>query len=247
MSGQLIERAGTAGRVSLVSPRLEALGVPHGFTTRAGGLDVATAADLAGPLADAGLRGGPAFIGVQVHGRRISTPADRGQPADGHFAPPGGGVVAVRTADCLGVLLAGPAGVVAAHAGWRGVLGGVLGAAVDALGGGQRVEAVAMGPCIGADAFEVGPEVASAFASAGLGGLVLPAAGDRSRVDLSGAALARLESCGVTPRRIDRSGRCTLQEAEHFYSFRRDGPGRGHQAAWIGQSRADGGAAWPVP
>ena len=238
--GRLVEEPGGGGRVSLVSPKLRALGVPHGFTTRrgvgSGGVGdpgVASAADLAGFLADAGLAGAAAFLGRQVHGVRVSRPGDRDTPADAHFGGPGGGVVAVRTADCLAVLLVGPAGVVAAHAGWRGLLAGVLEASVDALGGTDRVEAVAIGPAIGAEAFEIGPEVAAAFRAAGHPNRVHPGRGDRSHVDLLGVALDRLGAAGVPRARVDAAGRCTHAEPDRFFSYRRDGPGRGHQAAWI--------------
>lgn len=141
--------------------------------------------------------------------------------------------MAVRTADCLGVLLAGPAGVVAAHAGWRGLLAGVLPASVRALGGGAAVDAAALGPCIGAAAFEVGPEVAEAFASAGWGPFLTPGHADRSHADLAGAAIEQLRTCGVSAGRIDAADRCTRSEPDLFYSFRRDGAGRGHLAAWV--------------
>ena len=231
--GRLVEHEGAAGRVSLVSPKLGALGLRHGFTTRAGGLDVRTAADLLGPLSDAGLPCLTIDLGPQPHGRGLSDPESRGAPADARFGPPGAGVVAVRTADCLALLLAGPAGVVAVHAGWRGLLAGVVPAAVARLGGGSRVEAAAIGPAISAAAFVVREDVRSAFAEAGLGAVIRRGEGGAFHVDLLAVALHQLAWVGVDARRVDAACRCTFGEPDRFYSFRRDGPGRGHQAAWI--------------
>ncbi len=231
--GRLVERTGAGGRVSLHSPQLERLSIAHGFTTRAGGLNVRGEDDLAGSLADAGLLGTRVRFARQFHAARVSLHDGDPDPADAVFSPPGGPAAAVRTADCLGVLFAGPAGVVAAHAGWRGLLAGVLPAAVRALGGGTAVDAVALGPCIGPDAFEVGPEVADAFRSAGFTAFLTAGRDDRSHVDLLGAALEQLRAMEVPPGRVDAAGRCTWSEPDSFYSFRRDGPGRGHLAAWV--------------
>src|SRR4051794_29413281 len=109
----------------------------------------------------------------QVHGAgvirvRRGEPFDVSVKADALVGDDPGRVLSVRVADCVPVLLAAADGrvVAAVHAGWRGVVAGVVGAAVREVAGpagaGAAVRA-AVGPCIGGEAFEVGPEVLAEF------------------------------------------------------------------------------------
>ncbi|MGZ8249364.1 laccase domain-containing protein, partial [Methylomagnum sp.] len=105
---------------------------------------------------------------IQVHGRRTvraEAPGDR--VADAAYTRESGVVCAVMTADCLPVLLCSRDGeaIAAAHAGWKGLAGGVIESAVDALGG--RDTLAWLGPAIGPEAFEVGGEVRAAFLANG--------------------------------------------------------------------------------
>ncbi|HEU4460603.1 MAG TPA: peptidoglycan editing factor PgeF [Methylibium sp.] len=149
----------------------------------------------------------------------------------------------VQAADCLPVLFADVQGrgVAAAHAGWRGLAGGVIEAALAKLveRSGARPEDIEawLGPCIGPRSFEVGPDVLGAF------GAALDAPGDRFVAgavsgkwfaDLPGLARDRLERAGV--RRIDGGRWCTFEDASRFFSFRRDGR-CGRLAACIGLAR----------
>jgi YfiH family protein len=161
-------------------------------------------------------------------------------------------VLAVRVADCAPVLLASRDGriVAAVHAGWRGVVAGVVPAAIEAMRGLGAAEIVAaVGPCIGQDAFEVGPEVVAEFrrvfgarADSGTNpgpgrpgspsvALVRPGRADRSHVDLAAAILPQLNDAGVAE--VDLGGRCTVSEPEWFFSHRRDGVRSGRMAAVI--------------
>jgi YfiH family protein len=132
-----------------------------------------------------------------------------------------GSVVAVKTADCVPILLADERNhaVAAVHAGWRGAVARIAARAVDAMRGrfGTLPEDLhaAIGPGIGQCCYEVGPEVAAHFGQEG-----------RGHVDLSGALRRQLEDAGVTPGRIYASNLCTMCRPEEFHSFRRD-----HQAA----------------
>ena len=127
--------------------------------------------------------------------------------------------LAILTADCTPVILAGPRGVAVAHAGWRGLVGGVIEAAVSALG---RVDAAWVGPSISACCYEVGPEVIAAFESHGL-----PVAGS-DRVDPGRAAESALRRAGV--ERVAASAICTSCDRRYF-SYRRDGT-TGRQGAF---------------
>ena len=126
----------------------------------------------------------------------------------------------VMVADCLPVAMVGPDGVAMAHCGWRGLAGGIVGAAAGAV----RAEAAAVGPGIGPCCYEVGEEVLSAFD--GLDGVA------RGRMlDLTAVATALLERAGVDA--IESSGLCTSCNPELFYSHRRDGERTGRQAGLV--------------
>jgi YfiH family protein len=209
------------------------VGVPHLFTTRRGG--AAGDFDLGGPLDDGreerlGLllgRRAPVMRLAQVHGATVVDVGDDPWPDP----PPAGDALVtwradrllmVRTADCVPVLLARADGraVAAVHAGWRGLLAGVLPAAVAALGEGAAIAAV--GPCLSPGRFEVGEEVAAGFVQAGLGEAVLAPDGTtgRPRVDLRRAAWLQLQRAGVTE--VDLCDRCTWEHGDEFFSYRRD-------------------------
>jgi hypothetical protein len=164
-------------------------------------------------------------------------------------------IACVRVADCAPVLMAGcnrvgrVVAVAAVHAGWRGCVGGVVERAADALGalGAERLVA-AVGPCIGPDAFEVGPEVAEAFwarfgrdsqlvrARASVGGV------EKFDVDLAGALRRQLLACGVEHKAIDMLAECTCSNSERFFSHRRDRGMTGRMAGFIGMVSRDASA-----
>lgn len=174
----------------------------------------------------------------QVHGVVVAD-ADRhhAQPprADAVVSREAGRVCAVLTADCLPVLLCADNGerVAAVHAGWRGMAAGVLETAVAAMGrpGGELL--AWLGPAIGPAAFEVGPEVRTAFVShdAGAEDAFAAGGGDRWFADLYALARLRLRAVGVT--RVYGGGWCTVGDATRFYSYRRDGiTGRMASLVW---------------
>lgn len=126
----------------------------------------------------------------------------------------------VMVADCLPMALVGPGGVAMAHCGWRGLAGGIVAGAAQAV----QAEAAAVGPGIGPCCYEVGEEVLSEFA--GLDGVA------RGRMlDLTAAATTLLERAGVAS--VESSGLCTSCNPELFYSHRRDGERTGRQAGLV--------------
>ncbi len=187
--------------------------------------------------------GVPAVYLRQVHGAavlRLRAGAQAlAQPADAAVTTDAGIACAVQVADCLPVLFAAPAGrgVGAAHAGWRGLAGGVLEAAVAAL-----CEAAAcapsellawLGPCIGPRQFEVGPDVLEAF---GGGARFVPRqrpdGASRWLADLPGLARDRLQAAGL--KQISGGTWCTVEDPSRYFSFRRDGvTGRMAAAIWL--------------
>jgi YfiH family protein len=202
----------------LTSAVLAEAGFSHGFPTR----DTPDAALLAALAV-------PAVIQVkQVHGNRAVLAAEAaGQEGDALVARAGDGAVGVRVADCVPVLVADPAsgGVAAIHAGWRGVVGGVLAAGVWRLGGSGLVAAI--GPCIGACCFEVGRDVAQKLA------FVDRWQGDKAYVDLRAAVRGQLLALGLADASIEDVPGCTKHEPERFHSFRRDGANSGRMLAAI--------------
>ncbi|TFW30966.1 peptidoglycan editing factor PgeF [Massilia horti] len=189
------------------------------------------------------LPGRPAWIS-QVHGIDVVDAATvgPGQPVrvgDASIAAEPGLVCAILTADCLPVLFADLGGKVvgAAHAGWRGLSGGVLGSTVDAMRRAGAGEITAwMGPAIGPSAFEVGPDVRDSFVAAVAGEDVLPffapypGRPGKYLADMYGLARLILARAGVT--RVAGGTRCTALDREWFYSYRRDHT-TGRQASLI--------------
>jgi YfiH family protein len=133
----------------------------------------------------------------------------------------------ILTADCAPVLFADPdAGVIgAAHAGWRGALGGVLEATVRAmvtLGAARERIAAGIGPCIGGASYEVGAEFPAPFLAEDPGNAAFFVAAPRAGhflFDLAGYAARRLERLGIA--RIARTGGDTAAEPDRFFSYRR--------------------------
>ncbi|EIC22286.1 peptidoglycan editing factor PgeF [Thiorhodovibrio frisius] len=164
----------------------------------------------------------------QVHGTEvveIGDGAGNGSPcADASLTHQPGFVCAVLTADCLPVLLCERHGraVAAVHAGWRGLLAGVIEGAVARLAQPPERIAAWLGPAIGPRAFEVGPEVREAFlsADAGAAGAFKPSVGERWLADLYTLARQRLRQAGVND--ISGGDYCTFSDQARFYSYRRD-------------------------
>jgi YfiH family protein len=186
----------------------------------------------------------------QVHGCtvvRASRSLAAGEPpvADAVWADEPGVACIVQVADCIPVLLAAPGGraVAAVHAGWRGLSGGVVEAALAALCDAAHCPAADvaawLGPCIGPRSFEVGEDVLRAFGQTSTGAdpqrfRRSAAAGDAPRwlTNLPQLTTDRLTHSGV--RRISGGRWCTVEQRSRFFSYRRDGvTGRMAAAIWI--------------
>jgi YfiH family protein len=175
----------------------------------------------------------------QVHGTEVVLHEGAATPprADAAVAFQPGRVCVVMTADCLPVVIADRRGtrVATAHAGWRGLAAGVLEATLAALDAPARELHAWLGPAIGAAAFEVGGEVRAAFLARlpGCEGCFVANAQGRFQADLYGLARCVLEGAGVAE--VHGGGWCTHQDADRFFSFRRDGvTGRQATLAWLG-------------
>lgn len=259
----LQRRIAPNGVVYYASPLLERAGAPHAFSTRLGGTspppfdslnlgnpngcdvqdDYARVWDHYRMLqAAAGCGDGELCHLHQVHGCdvigvRAGEPLDTARKGDALVGRDPRRVLSVRVADCVPVLLATADGatVAAVHAGWRGVVAGIVVAALAAMGdeaGGGTVAAV--GPCIGPDAFEVGPEVLDEFVRVfGEDAPVRRRPDGKGTVDLRDAVRRQLASAGVSPHRIDTTDRCTYRDADEFFSHRRERGVTGRMAAII--------------
>ena len=182
----------------------------------------------------------------QVHGVRVIDAGDSevvGE-ADAAFTTRAGVVCAVLTADCLPVLFCDRAGsrVAAAHAGWRGLVAGVLETTVATMAVPADSLLAWFGPAISAPAYVVGDEVREAFMAqaAESAAAFEPANGGGWHADLYTLARQRLAAIGVSA--IYGGDRCSLREPDYFFSYRRDGARTGRMASliWLenGQGRA---------
>jgi polyphenol oxidase len=160
----------------------------------------------------------PAWL-KQVHGKRvIDLDAHSPGEADASLTRRPGTVAVVKAADCMPVLFTDVDGtaVAAAHAGWRGLAGGVLEATVEAMGiPPQRVLAW-LGPAIGPQVYEVGEEVRAAFS--GYPAALVPTRPGHWLLDLYAVAREKLKGL----KSVSGGGFCTYTERERFFSFRRE-------------------------
>jgi len=233
----------------LTSPLLAELpGIRHAFFTRQGGVSegvfdslnvglgsgddplcVAENRDRAGRALDQD--GAALATCYQIHSAMAviaEAPFGTGRPwADAVVTRTPGVVCGALAADCAPVLIADPEAhiVAAVHAGWRGALAGVVGAAVEAmtsLGGDPAHMSATVGPCIGPASYEVGLEFLDAFVAADAAnhGFFAPGARPEKRLfDLPAYVLSRLAAAGVA--RAAWIGRDTLSEEGWFFSNRR--------------------------
>ncbi len=188
-----------------------------------------------------GLPQAPAWLS-QVHGSRVvrlGTADLAGAAADGVVSSEAGRVCVIQVADCLPVLFAARDGSVvgAAHAGWRGLLAGVLENTVAALDVAPAQLLAWIGPGIGGAHFEVGPEVREALLGAAAPGVTAQVAEafvanarGRWQCDLIALARQRLAALGLTG--IYGGEWCTFADPERFFSYRREGR-TGRMAALI--------------
>lgn len=224
-------------------------GIRHGFFTREGGVSEGIYAGLncgrgsdddPGHVAEnrarvarhLGANAPEIATPYQVHGATsvvLDRLPDRAAlpKADAIVTATPGLAVGVVTADCGPVLLADPdAGIVAAaHAGWRGAVGGVLESAIAEMvnlgAHRQRIHA-AFGPCIGQSSYEVGPEFEAEFTEKNpdfCTFFTVPYPGGRARFDLAGFIAQELQRCGIAT--VEPLLLCTHDTESLFYSYRR--------------------------
>ncbi|BCS35649.1 multicopper polyphenol oxidase [Luteitalea sp. TBR-22] len=223
----------------------------HVFSAR--GLDV--------PHADAGEGWGllASWIGVatddvwrlrQVHGVEAHThgvaPCDGTWPAGDLLATDRHDVaLAIRTADCVPLLYADARGgaVAAVHAGWRGTVAGASGRMVEIMrarfGTAPADLVVAIGPCVGPDAYEVGQDVVDAFAATWPAEVArgtwwrAGATAGKYLLDLWTITRDQLALAGVAPERMHLAGLCTVTHHDVLHSYRVDGAAAGRMVAAI--------------
>lgn len=176
----------------------------------------------------------------QVHGNRVAVVSGPGltRAADAAVTGVPGLPITVRTADCVPVFIAGPAGVAVIHAGWRGTAAGIALAAARELlaitGHAPRDLAALIGPSIGPCCYDVGPEVAAAFDAAFLvPGRARGSPAGRPRLDLWRANRAQLEAAGIPAGRILEARICTRCHQHLYHSHRGSGGRKGRIDAVI--------------
>jgi YfiH family protein len=236
--------------------RSSLLAVPHGFSLREGGVSpgplaslnlgeavgdspVHVAENLRRLAAAAGREEAQLRTVRQVHGDRVVR-AEAGPlaEADGLWTDDSAGSwVGVKSADCVPILLSTADGrcVAAVHSGWRGTVLRVAARGVDALvrtGASATSLRAAIGPCIQACCYEVGPELAERFQTE-FGEEVVRQRGVRPHLDLALAVRRTLEEAGLLPEHVDLQSACTACEPARFFSHRRDRGHTGRHLAFI--------------
>lgn len=206
--------------------------------SRCGDTSSAVAANRAALQTLAQLPASPRWL-QQVHGTRVvdadATALDVEPAADAILTRRSGSVLAILTADCLPVLLCTDDGsaVAAAHAGWRGLAGGVLEATVAALGASPARLIAWIGPAIAAASYEVGDEVRTAFVAGDHGAADAFAATHPGHWSCDLPMLARRRLAAVGVGRVCGGGFDTFRD-ERFYSYRREREtGRFATLIWI--------------
>lgn len=175
---------------------------------------------------------------TQVHGVDVVNGAtcEQAVSADASFCHEPSVVCAVMTADCLPVLFCDEQGqqVAAAHAGWRGLLDGVIEQTLQTFTAPMNQVLVWLGPAIGPQAFEVGAEVRAAFVEKDpVAEVCFKPSGQANKwlADIYGLAKLRLQAVGVT--QIYGGEFCTFSQTDTFFSYRRDGQtGRMASCIW---------------
>ena len=227
----------------------DAAGISHGFFTRQGGVSTGIYSALNCGL---GSKDDPALVRenrarvaralgaprnevmtlYQIHSATalvVDAPFSPGEVrrADALVTRTPGIVIGAMAADCTPVLFADPQArvIAAAHAGWRGALGGILESTIEAMAGigaeRSRIRA-AIGPCINQPNYEVGPEFEAEFLGADPGNerfFAPGATGARNHFDLPGYVEHRLSRAGLSV--VERRSLCTYDNESLFFSYRR--------------------------
>lgn len=239
-------------------------GVRHGFFGRRGSMSTGTFASLnmsestgdglnlvasnrAQAVEAIGFSPGSLAVARQVHSTMVITLSspplpDERPEADAMVSNVPGMVLGILTADCAPILFADPeAGVIgAAHAGWKGAVGGIIEATVNAmvgLGADPARIVAAIGPAISLGNYEVGPEFAADLVTRHWRAAdhIARPTGNREHFNLPGFVFDRLEDAGVGY--VNDLGICTYAEPERYFSHRRathEGTTTGRQIALIG-------------
>jgi len=179
----------------------------------------------------------------QVHGAESHWFAGPGMvhpdEADILLSSQAGTALAVRTADCLPILLADPASGIAAavHAGWRGTVARVAAIAVREMtnrGANPENILASLGPCIGPCCFEISADVADQLGGCAIGVEVhINRTETTISADLQQINRLQLLQCGMEPGHIERIDACTACDRERFFSYRRDGKESGRHLAVV--------------
>ena len=176
----------------------------------------------------------------QVHGVAVvdaDATRSAGPPRGDAAVTRRGCTLAIQTADCLPVLVAGSDGHTfgAAHAGWRGLADGVIEALLDTLAVPGDTLTAWLGPAISVPHYEIDARVMEAFVGRddALAACFVPTRPGHFRCDLAAIATVKLAQAGVDA--VHASGQCTFANPAQFFSYRRDGK-TGRQVSLIGRA-----------
>ena len=252
---------------ALTIPQLNEKGLKHGFATRAGGVSLGPFKSLnlnrsRGDCAknvelnygifceSMGLDLNSLVMVSYVHGTAVTrvSKADRGrgiskeplEPCDGIITNDPGVTLLTLHADCGAYFVYDPvnSAVGLAHAGWKGTLGRIGSAMIQAMsrefGSKSKDMFVGIGPCICRNCFEVDKELGRRFIDEfDFDGLCSAGKTGKLMLDLEMAAAVQFVESGILPKNLTIMGACTFEDRDMFYSYRRDNGITGSMAAFI--------------
>jgi YfiH family protein len=168
----------------------------------------------------------------QIHSRDVieaRTPGEMGE-GDALVCKASGVALSIVTADCVPILVASPRGLAAIHAGWRGIVQGIVGVTLERLD--DVADSVAwIGPAIGSCCYEVDQDVADQVVASSSEAVARQVSGRKPHLDLAAAVRHQLRAGGLTS--IHTLELCTRCLGDRLHSYRREGPGAGRNHAFI--------------
>lgn len=214
--------------------------IVHGFTTKALGADYDRIAVAARVLVS------QIYYAEQIHSEKVIVIDENSElaqlpAADAFVTNRADVLVGVRTADCLPILVYDPVKkvVAAIHAGYRGLLKGViqntLNVMQNKLGTSISDVRVVIGPSVCINHYEVGQELIDEFMTVYPHDTVyMKNPGTKPHLDVAATAVSVIQKCGVTDFHLEHLAACTYEDEKKFFSHRRS-PGNGRQFAFIGR------------
>jgi YfiH family protein len=216
-----------------IKPNWPAPGYVHAVSTTRS-VDAATPEGKAFIQAELALTNRPLWL-KQTHSKRVALSNEFNNDADACYSNENNQACVVLTGDCLPVLICSTSQreVAAVHAGWRGLAKGIISAAVKQFNSPVEDLLIWLGPAIGPQQFEVGPEVKEQFLQVNPNNEAAFVASETDRYMADIYQLAKTELAQLGIEKVYGGNRCTKTEADYFFSNRNQDKGRMASLIWL--------------